>query len=339
MPLREILYFDSDKAVSFISQTQFGLIKEITTRKDETLSRRRKLGIAIANIFTGEIARETTKSDEIQERKELHHDLLIRVENVFREKKLVADLTELANSETDTLDQILLHLEEKPFIKTTGSCFIEDFSRINVFSKIINNQIDYINRSIISNSDNEDFKQLAIDIKRIERNLDRTKNQNDRFAKEIELRDKYEEISNHTGTKKIDQWVIEGISYWIDAYLKDRLIFRILPFERIPAFQVICNLKKEGITDKDIDYLISSYGQTPNLPFSVIGLITSKPDNKRQNLNPLDEFNIDEDLDNIRIFEQALRKMFPAIEGMESFTRFSRYPNITVEPIAIFREF
>jgi len=340
MQLREIVYFDSDKAVSLISQSQLGVLKEVTTQKNETHGQKSNLGLTLASLFSGGLSREKTKSNATVERKEIFHDLLVRVENVLREKQLIADFSELVLPDDTTVDGIRTLLGEKPFIKSKGHCFIEDFSRIDRFSKILNKQIDFINRSNISNDpNNEIFTKLSNEIKKIERNLERTRNPNDRFVKEIELRDKYDEISSFTNLEKVDQWKLDGISYWIDTYLKDRLIFRIIPFVGCPSFQIICNLKRISITDKDIDYLITSYGTKPNLPFSVLGLITSKPSNQKSNFNPLDEFAGDVEMDKIKTFEKALRNMFPALEGMESFTRFSRYPNITVEPIAIFRDF
>jgi hypothetical protein len=38
-------------------------------------------------------------------------------------------------------------------------------------------------------------------------------------------------------------------------------------------------------------------------------------------------------------FDKAFRGMFGAMEGLESFVRYSRYPNVTVHPIAVYRSF
>jgi len=39
------------------------------------------------------------------------------------------------------------------------------------------------------------------------------------------------------------------------------------------------------------------------------------------------------------IFEKAFRGMFGGMDGLENFVKYSRYPNITVHPIAVFRPF
>jgi hypothetical protein len=51
------------------------------------------------------------------------------------------------------------------------------------------------------------------------------------------------------------------------------------------------------------------------------------------------EFESDTALPEHIAFEKAFRAMFGAMEGMESFVRYSRYPNVTVHPVAVYRSF
>jgi hypothetical protein len=54
--------------------------------------------------------------------------------------------------------------------------------------------------------------------------------------------------------------------------------------------------------------------------------------------DPLSEFENQEEMTKEMSFEKAMRAMFDAMEGLEEFSKYSRYPNITVHPIAVFRE-
>jgi hypothetical protein len=71
----------------------------------------------------------------------------------------------------------------------------------------------------------------------------------------------------------------------------------------------------------------------------VFGLITSIPPKSAESFDPMKEFeSFAGSMDKI-VFEKAFRDLFSALEAFESFVRFSRYPNISVHPIAVFRQF
>jgi hypothetical protein len=45
----------------------------------------------------------------------------------------------------------------------------------------------------------------------------------------------------------------------------------------------------------------------------------------------------DEDEANQAAFDAAFRALFPLMENLERFTRFSRYPAVTMAPLAVYR--
>jgi hypothetical protein len=83
--------------------------------------------------------------------------------------------------------------------------------------------------------------------------------------------------------------------------------------------------------------LIFSYGSTPNIKLTILGLITSIPDKEGNKFEPLQEFSKDHDQKPEEIFERAFRGVFKGFEGLESFVRYSRYPNVTITPLAVYR--
>jgi hypothetical protein len=68
-------------------------------------------------------------------------------------------------------------------------------------------------------------------------------------------------------------------------------------------------------------------------------LITSLPSKNEILFNPLQEFQDVEILSKKMKFESAFRKVFQAMEDIEDFSKYSRYPNISIYPIAIYRDF
>ena len=80
---------------------------------------------------------------------------------------------------------------------------------------------------------------------------------------------------------------------------------------------------------------------TPHLPVAigVMGLITSIPPKDASKFDPLAEFGDESELTDKTGFEKGVRAMFGSLDELEEFVRYTRYPNITVHPIAVFRHF
>jgi hypothetical protein len=137
----------------------------------------------------------------------------------------------------------------------------------------------------------------------------------------------------------IDDWLVQGMRLFINTFMSTRINFRIYPFSACPGFQVLCNLKRDCFVDSDLEHLLYGYGNRPNVPLAVFGLITSLPPKESTAFNPMQEFADDPELGKSAAFEQGFRGVFAGMEGMEAIVRFSRYPNVTVHPIAVYRSF
>jgi hypothetical protein len=72
--------------------------------------------------------------------------------------------------------------------------------------------------------------------------------------------------------------------------MPSRINLRIYPFPNCPSFQVLCNLKSECFLDSDLEHLLYGYGNRPNVPLAVFGLITSIPDKAKPTFDPMKEF-------------------------------------------------
>jgi hypothetical protein len=54
--------------------------------------------------------------------------------------------------------------------------------------------------------------------------------------------------------------------------------------------------------------------------------------------DPMKEFETLSDKTDKIIFEKIFRSLFNVMGEIESFVKFARYPNITVHPLAVFRQ-
>jgi len=117
----------------------------------------------------------------------------------------------------------------------------------------------------------------------------------------------------------------------------NRINFRIYPIVDCPSFQILCNLKTACFVDQDLEHLLYGYGYRPNIPLTAFGLITSIPSQSELQFDPMTEFKDNDKLTDKAKLEKAFRDMFSAMDAMEDYVRYSRYPNITIHPIAVFR--
>lgn len=90
---------------------------------------------------------------------------------------------------------------------------------------------------------------------------------------------------------------------------------------------------------KTLEHLLYGYGNRPNVALTVFGLITSIPTDAKPTFDPMKEFEGLSELSESMALEKGFRNAFIGLEAMEGLVRYSRYPNVTVHPIAVYRSF
>jgi hypothetical protein len=101
-------------------------------------------------------------------------------------------------------------------------------------------------------------------------------------------------------------------------------------------YRFLSNLKRECFVDSDLENVTLAYGTRPNVPLTVLGLVTSIPTPGNETFDPTAGVEQDVHSEEGQL-EAAFRGMFRAFEQFERFVRFSRYPRVTVYPIAAFQ--
>lgn len=340
--IRDFLYFDLDKASSILSQFEWGLIDQISITQDETDSKSGGIKAGIPHIAEANLGAENQNRQSIFETKKLHHDIFNRIETQLTQAKMVVDLLPLLEKSEISPDNIREVIGNKPFIKAQGWSVIEDYQRIMSITSRMNEIMGFINQSqIYTLKQKPEFVELQTQIEAKRQEIKQIKDPNHRSLQSTKLRALENQVekllASETTTSGLEQWLLDGIKQWIDTFMPDRINFRIYPFESLPSFQVLCNLKRDCFVDQNLEHLLYGYGNRPNIPLSAFGLITSIPPKNKSSFNPMAEFGDNNSPD--IAFESVFRKIFDAMEDFESVVRFSHYPNITIHPIAVFREF
>lgn len=339
--LRDLLYLDFDKAASIWSQFEEGLLESFSVTEDTGKDRAAGTKIGFPGIAEANLGVDYIQKRSTLQSKTLHHDVLTRVEKRLEESGLVTDLS-LVPPDESSAETIRAALDDRPYVRAEGWSVIEDYRRILAISSRFNEIVKYVAKSgevaIKESPEYQEFQRLISEAKE---EANRTSDRNVKSTKRANIKafeEKVTELAKPQVTT-IEQWIIDMMKVWIDTFMPTRINFRIFPFPKCPSFQLLCNLKRECFIDSDLEHLLYGYGNRPNVKLAVFGLITSIPAIGGPSFDPLSEFNERTDLSEQETWERAFRGVFGGMEGLEAFARYSRYPNITIHPLAVYRSF
>jgi hypothetical protein len=252
---------------------------------------------------------------------------------------LVTDLSDIVAKEESSAEKIRNAIANRAYLQAHGVAVIEDYGRILTISEKFRELVTFLTKaSQRTLKESAEYKEIEETLEETKKVAERTPDRN----RKATLRDRAKTMQRRLDdlTKpqidQIEPWILEGVQLWINTFMAGRVNLRIYPFPNCPSFQVLCNLKRQCFVDSDPEHLLYGYGGRPNIPLAVFGLITSLPSATGPDFNPMKEF---ESKVEALALEQAFREMLGALETIEAVMRFSRYPNVTVHPIAVYRSF
>lgn len=333
---------DFDKAASIWSQFEEGLLERISVTEDTGKDRAAGTKFGIPGVAEANLGVDYLQKRSTLQSKTLHHDVLNRVEDSLVTAGLVTDLSGLQPRNESSPEVIRMAVGDRPYLRAEGWSVIEDYRRILAISTRFNEVLGFVVKATQETAKKSpEYQQLQQLISEARETADRTSDRNQRAVQKAHLKEIQIKIDEMTKAQleTVDQWLIDGMRVWIETFMPARINFRIYPFPECPSFQVLCNLKRECFVDSDLEHLLYGYGNQPNVTLAVFGLITSLPRQGDLLFDPMREFKERSDLSPQEAFESAFRGVFIGMEGLESFVRYSRYPNVTVHPIAVYRSF
>lgn len=340
-PLQDILYFDFEKASSIWSQLQWGQPEQYSISTEVSSTKGINAELGAATIGKGALNFSSGEKRTVLETRILHHDLLNRIQVTLIARNLLIDINASLDADTASSDDIWNTIGETPYVIAHGWSVIEDYQRILSIGEHFPELAAFISKSAIESvKKSPAYVELQNLIQNQMHELRQIRDPNKKTLQKTQL-DRLEaqlnELVESAGVTAPDKWVLDGINSWITTFMPTRINFRVYPFPKAPSFQILCNLKRDSFVDQDLEHLLYGLGTNPNIPLGIIGLITSKPNPEGPVFDPLAEFDSDNALSKEMEMERAFRNMFQAMDGLEAFVRYSRYPNITVHPIAVFR--
>ena len=338
--IKDLIYFDFDKAKSLNSQLNGGIISELTRAMEEEGAVSSEIGFDI-KVLKGKVGATDKEKTLRTEKIELYHELLNEIEKSLFEKKILTDLNENFENGGASFNDFLKMVPNFTYIKSTGWSSFEDFER---FKRIMNN-FNEIQRLIFTSAlDNNpeiiQFKEQINDLRKEIRTSTKA-NKTAELKKLSAIEKNFDKtIEKEAGAVFLDETFIDRVETFLNTFSPNRLNFRLAPFDVFNDFQILANLKSKYLVDGDFENVIFTYGSRPNIKLSVFGIITSCPQKEDIRVNLNDEYlgYEDDELQEEAAFEKAFRGVFSSFEGFEKFFLVPTYPKISVSPIAIYRE-
>ncbi|MGI8891924.1 MAG: DUF6414 family protein [Bacteroidia bacterium] len=338
--IKDLIYFDYEKAKSLNSQLSGGVINELTRAIEEEGGLSSEIGFDI-KVLKGSIGENNKEKSIRTERIELFHELLNEVEKSLFENKVLKDLNEIFENAGKSFNDFIKEMPNYTYIKATGWSSFEDFERF----KIINANFNDIQRLIFTSSleNNKEIIELKGQIAEKRKEL-RISSKNNNHKEEQKVRaiekkfDKY--LEDNSGAQLLDEAFITRLEVFLNTFSPNRLNFRLAPFDAFSEFQILANLKSEYLVNGDFNNVIYTYGSRPNIKLTLFGVITSCPQKEDIRVDLTDEYLAfsDEDLVEEERFEKAIRGVFSSFENFEKFFFVPRFPKIAVSPLAIYRQ-
>jgi hypothetical protein len=340
MNLYDYIYVDLDKVISLYSQMTGGVVEiiERSTERSRTADNKRNYDF---KVFKHDAGGTDTDKGSSKETIKPHHALLKEMEDALATHGYLVDLTEPETFRSFRDPEFRAQLKETFCIKVRGRAVIEDYERMKGIASAFPEVVKLINKSSESTLINSTaYIELKDQLAAAEETLKNIKNRNSRANEQHRINLAKDALStlvaSATKVGVVDQWILDGMKTWIDAFLPGIVNLRIYPSIDRPEEHVFGHLKKPCFEDLDASSFHFTYGSFPTEDLTMIGIVTSVPSEEGEQFKPLVEFEKDE-LADLESVEHGFRGVFRGFDGLEQMIRTCRFPRVLVHPLTVYR--
>jgi hypothetical protein len=340
MTLYDYIYVDLEKVISLYSQLIGGVVevREVSKETQQSADNKRHYDFKVFKHDAG--GTEQDKSG-VKETIKPHHSVLTELEEELAGKGYLIDLTDQSDSRSLRDPEFRAQLKGTLCLKIRGRAVIEDYERIKSIAHVFPEVVKLINKSSESTwRASPEFLDLQSEVKQIEQEIKQRKDRNERATKEQQLKSAKKSLDDLVGrVSKVDvveQWILDGLKTWIDAFLPGIVNLRVYPSGDRPDEHVFGHLKKACFEDTDSNSFHFTYGSLPTESLTMVGIISSVPDENGDSFRPLVEFE-KQALADYELVERAFRGVFRGFDGMEQMIRTCRFPRVLVYPLTVYR--
>ena len=340
MQLYDFIYVDLEKVISIYSQMTGGIVEVLERNTEDSRSADNKRNYDF-KVFKHDAGGTTNDKSSLKEIVKPHHALLSETEDALAANGYLIDLTDPAIAKSFRNPEFRAALKETFCIKVSGRAVLEDYERMKSIADAFPEVVKLINKSSESALlSSPAYADLKSDLDSAGKALKSIKDRNERSREEQRLTTARNELAKLvTAAAKVgvvDQWILEGMKTWIDTFLPGIVNFRVYPNLNLPDEHVFGHLKKRCFEDAEFGSLHFTYGSFPTENLTMVGVVTSVPDEGGETFRPLAEFEKSE-LADYETIENGFRGVFRGFDGMERMIRTSRFPRVLVQPLTVYR--
>jgi hypothetical protein len=340
MDIHDFLYVDLNKVISLYSQMTGGIVDVIERSTERSLSadNKRNYDFKLIRHDAGGTAVDSSSSKMTIKP---HHAFLKELEDGLLGNGFLVDLTD--ENEPNSLRDVALRsrLKQTLCVKVRGRAVIEDYERLKGISSVFPEIVKLINKSseaqLLKSSD---YATLQDQLANATRSLKQIKDRNERSNEEARLRQAKNSlealVASASRVGAVDQWILDGLRTWVEAFLPGIVNLRVYPDVDRPDEHVFGHLKKTCFEDVDSSSLHFTYGSFPTEELTMIGIVTSIPEEGGEKFKPLAEFDRDDLIDHESV-ERGFRGLFRGFDGFEQMIRTCRFPRVLVHPLTVYR--
>lgn len=340
MEIYDFIYVDLEKIISIYSQMTGGIVEvlERSTENSRSADNKRNYDFKVFKHDAGGTKNEKSSLKEVVKP---HHALLAETEDALAANGYLVDLTDPAIAKSFRDPKFRAELKDTFCIKVRGRAVFEDYERMKSIAADFPEVVKLINKSAESGLLTS---PAYIDLKSVLdsalKSLKSIKDRNERSREETRIINLREQLATLVATASqvgaVDQWVLDGMRTWIDAFLPGIMNLRVYPNLDFPDEHVFGHLKKRCFEDAEFGSLHFTYGSFPTENLTMVGVVTSVPAEGGETFRPLAEFEKPE-LADYETIESAFRGVFRGFDGLERMVRTSRFPRILVQPLTVYR--
>lgn len=340
MQLYDFIYVDLEKVISIYSQMTGGIVEVLERSTENSRSADNKRNYDF-KVFKHDAGGTNNDKSALKEVVKPHHALLAETEDALAASGYLVDLTDPTVAKSFREPEFRAALKDTFCIKVHGRAVFEDYERMKAIAADFPEVVKLINKSAESTLlSSPAYVDLKSNLDSAAKRLKSIKDRNERSLEEQRIATMRDALSTlvATATKVgvVDQWILDGMRTWIDAFLPGIVNFRVYPNLDLPDEHVFGHLKKRCFEDAEFGSLHFTYGSFPTEDLTMVGVVTSIPVEGGETFRPLTEFEKAE-LADYEAVESAFRGMFRGFDGIERMVRTCRFPRILVQPLTVYR--
>lgn len=305
--VRDFIYMDIEKLRSIYAQKENGLIESIIESKGDSKSISGDLQGGIP-VFKSKLGSDFVLENKVSENKSMHDFIYNKVESILIND---SQLTKIPQDIPSNNDDIRRMLKSTSCVLIKGEVIIYDYKSIETINK---NFID-IYHDLYRMQEWSKFKKSSKDAGKVI-----TSQEKKQFLNKVD-----KDFNDNLPT---DDITLKGINTYLQNFPKERLQIKAFPYRDNREIRFTALLNNAYLRD-DIPYILYKYGTAPESEWNIFAQIASIPPKDKEYFK----------IQTGNQIEISMHDLFNSLRNVELVTTQSvNYPEISITPIAIYRE-